>query len=293
MDEGKIKEIRTPEKPISTRETTNLWWTFIWGVAKKSSDDTSALKNNTKTKLERRISWGCSIWIPQLGYKRNYHGKRFDRKNKQCLRIQENTQRIEQDPIEAPIIRKLIDLALTGASAWQCFKRRRINSDSKGRFQRKELQHNLLLMSFSNIFGEIQLCGKSMGWYSGTIDDKKTNTAKFKKILSENSRPHRKKNEYRFFNVGRVPWLWRFIERRLKKGTKYYRCSKAKGKNATCSPYRAYSRRWFGKKLQETLLKVRLPKKLIDWALKYLGKVYEAETTVFQQNKHSCIKIWV
>jgi hypothetical protein len=98
--------------------------------------------------------------------------------------------------------------------------------------------------------------------------------SKIQKILAEKSRLHRRKNEYLFSILAECPGCGGLLSGDLQKGTKYYRCSRAKGKNATCTHTEHIREDDLEKQLQEDLLKIRLPKKLIDWALKYLRQVY-------------------
>lgn len=287
MDEGKIKEIRTPEKTYINTGDDKFMMNIHMSVAKKSSDDTSAfVKNNTKTKLERGEFPGVVPYgYLNLDINGIITGKRFDRKKQAMLEDSGRTlKRIEQDPIEAPIIRKLIDLALTGAYSVAMLQEEAYKLGLKGKVSKKRITAQSLIDVLSNIFytGKFNYAGKVWDGIQEPLMTK-DEYSKIQKILSENSRPHRRKNEYLFSMLAECPGCGGLLSGDLQKGTKYYRCSRAKGKNATCSHTEHIREDDLEKKLQETLLKVRLPKKLIDWALKYLGKVYEAETTVFQQ----------
>ncbi len=118
MDEGKIKELHTPEKSYVNTPDDKFMMTIHFAMAKKSSDDTSSfVKNNTKTKLDK----GEYPGVAHYGYLNIdpngvIAGKRFTNEKQRILEsLGRPLRRIEQDPIEGPLIRKLIDMALTGA----------------------------------------------------------------------------------------------------------------------------------------------------------------------------------
>ncbi len=116
MDEGHIKEIRTPSRAFFNSGNDKFFLALELGMAKKSSDDTSDfVRRDTRSKLLK----GEWVGMAPIGYlnidaESKIAGKFYDHE-KQTLLLQSghSLRRIEQDPIVAPLMRRFFDWYLT------------------------------------------------------------------------------------------------------------------------------------------------------------------------------------
>src|SRR3989344_5194790 len=99
MDEGKLLEVKTPNKTYHNNADDKFWLQLEFGMAKKSSDDNGeAVQRGLKTKLQMG-------WFPgyaPLGYANT---KNFEEKGQ---------NKILKDPERFEMVRRMWDLLLTG-----------------------------------------------------------------------------------------------------------------------------------------------------------------------------------
>lgn len=98
MDEGWLKEIRTPFKTYQNTPEDKFFLQLEFGMAKKDSDDKSV---NVKRGLSAKIRMGWRPGISPLGYLNDKSKERGDRD-------------IIVDPERFPLVRQIFDLFLTG-----------------------------------------------------------------------------------------------------------------------------------------------------------------------------------
>ena len=61
------------------------------------------------------------------------------------------------------------------------------------------------------------------------------------------------------------------------KGMNYYRCSHAKGKDATCLHTKNYRQDFIEEQILEVLGKIKVPESIVQWAMEQLREVYKTE----------------
>ncbi len=98
MDEGWLKEIRTPFKTYHNTPEDKFFLQLEFGMAKKDSDDKSV---NVKRGLSAKIRMGWRPGVSPLGYLNDKTKERGDRD-------------IIVDPERFPLVRQIFDLFLTG-----------------------------------------------------------------------------------------------------------------------------------------------------------------------------------
>lgn len=96
MDEGFLKEIRTPFKTYNNSPDDKFFLQLEFGMAKKDSDDKSI---NVKRGLAAKVRMGWRPGVAPLGYSNNKSKERGDRD-------------ILVDPERFPLVRKIFDLFL-------------------------------------------------------------------------------------------------------------------------------------------------------------------------------------
>lgn len=115
MDEGSIKEIRTVTKVFSTTGNDKFFLQIEFGMAKKSSDDTSDyMKRDLRSKLLKG-EWPGMAPIGYLNVDQDgkIAGKFYDHeKQTQLLELCRPLRRIEKDPIVAPLLRQFFEYNL-------------------------------------------------------------------------------------------------------------------------------------------------------------------------------------
>lgn len=284
IDEKKIKELRTPEKVYVDNSDDKFMMTIHFAMAKKSSDDTSAfVRNNVKTKLEKGEYPGV---VPYGYVNTDIHGvisgKRFDNKKQALLeQIGRPLKRIEVDPIEGVLIRKLIDLALTGAYSIPMLQEEAFKIGMKGKISGKKIAKQTLINILTNIFytGRFKYLDEI---HQGVHEPLMTEDEyqKIQEILKSRSRPKKYTRDYFFSGRVLCPECSYPMSGDFQKKKHYYRCGKAKGENATCD-YKTYIRQdTLEEEMIETLKKVQIPERIINWSLKYLKQCYLEENKV-------------
>lgn len=127
MDEGKIAELRTPNKTYLNNGDDKFFLQIEFGMAKKSSDDTSAyIKRDAVSKLLKG-EWPLMAPLGYLNIDPNgkIAGKLYDHKKQEVLiALGRPLKRIEPDPFFAPHVRRLFEeyaqgtMTLSGAVAF-------------------------------------------------------------------------------------------------------------------------------------------------------------------------------
>lgn len=283
MDEKKIRELRTIEKVYFNNADDKFIMAMHFAMAKKSSDDTSSfVKNNLKTKLEHGEYPGVAAYgylnIDDNGV---IAGKRFDRKKQEMLeRLGRGLKRIELDPVEAPLIRRLIDFALTGAYSMPMLQIEAENMGIKGKLSGKKLGKQVIINILLNKFytGRFYYLGElHQGIHEPLVSEEEFE--RLDQILKRKSHYKNEKHDYTFSTLifcecGGV------LSGEFQKGTHYYRCGRAKGRDATCINTKHVRQDVLDGQIAEVLEKFIIPQRLLSWGLKYLKIAYEEENAV-------------
>lgn len=122
MDQGKLKEIRTMSKTYSGTGNDKFFLQIEFGMAKKSSDDTSDyMKRDAKSKLLKGEWPGMTpIGYLNIDADGKIAGKFYDHeKQTQLHRLGRPLKRVEKDPLVAPHIRQFFDEYLHGDKSLQ------------------------------------------------------------------------------------------------------------------------------------------------------------------------------
>ena len=286
MDEGKIKEIRTPEKVYLNTPDDKFMMTIHFAMAKKSSDDTSSfVKNNVKTKLEHGEYPGAAHY-GYLNLDRNgvISGKRFTNEKQALLEsLGRELKRIEQDPIEAPLIRKLLDMALTGAYNLRQLQEEGFKIGLKGKNSGKMLAKQTVSTLLSDIFltGRFEWKGEV---FDGIHDPILTNAEfnRIQNILFSRSRPKKNKRDYTYQTLVYCPLCHKPMSGDFQKGNHYYRCCYAKGKQAICSNKKHIRQDDLDAEIEKTLLNLVIPKGVVEWGLRHLKEQYLQENKTLE-----------
>ena len=116
MDEGMVKEIRTPERTYRNNGDDKFFMAIEFGMSKKSSDDTSAF---VKRDMGSKLGLGEWVGMVPVGYlnmtpKFAIAGKMFELEKQTLLESSgRQLKRIEIDPILGPLMRNFFDWYLT------------------------------------------------------------------------------------------------------------------------------------------------------------------------------------
>lgn len=302
MDEGLIKEIRTPEKSYySTISDDKFMMQIHFAVAKKSSDDTSHfVKRDIQSKLlkgEYPIS-APTGYLNMDKYGR-IAGKRYANAKQTAIdekleTQQRNFRRIEQDPEIAPIIEKLFLTYATGEYSINDMRKKTFEMGLTGLRNNTKLTKSTIIRTLSNPFyyGAIRwkddihepedLPEKSrhIGIISKDLFDK------VQKILANKSKPRKQTHNYKYTGLIRCKECGSMITAEKQKGIIYYRCTKKKG---NCSqPYLREDD--LEQQFSDVIEEYVMPQDFIDWSLGVLNSNNDEEdkrskTILAQQRK--------
>ncbi len=282
MDEGTIKEIRTKEKTYINCSDDKFLMQIHFAMNKKSSDDNSTfVKKDIITKLEKQEFPGhAPIGYLNINKDGIIASKQYDHKKQEILQtLGRPLRRIEKDPIVAPLLRKVFDLALTGQYGLNPLREEayKLGIVSK---KNTKLAKNVMKKILTNPFysGEFEYYEKIWkGNHEAILS--KNEFERLQEIQGNRSRPKKTRREYVFSMLINCEECGHPLSSDHQKGHDYLRCSKAKGKNATCSNKKHYQQYEVGKQVVEKLKEVQIPKSIVEWALKQLEEAYEKETT--------------
>lgn len=291
IDERKIIELRTPEEIYRNTSDNKFMMMIHFAMAKKSSDDTSSfVKNNVKTKLEKGEYPGVAPYgYINVGANGVIAGKNFS--NEKQLRLEtlnRKLNRIELDPIEAPLIRRLIDLALTGTYSTLMLQDEAMKLGIRGKLSKKGLAVQSILNILTNPFyaSRFEWAGEMYrGSHEPLISSKEFE--KLQEILFNRGRPKNTKRLYTYSALIHCPLCQSRMSGDYQKKIYYYRCTQAKGKYATCSFKKHIPQSHFDKEIDATLLRLKIPQKIIDWGLRALKETYIQELDVISSQQSS------
>lgn len=285
LDEGKIKQIRTVEKSYTNTADDKFIMTIHFAMAKKSSDDTSSfVKNNLVTKLENGEYPGqAPCGYLNIGSNGVITGKRFDQEKQKLLsQLNRPLKRIEQDPIDGPLIRKLFDLALSGAYTIPMLQKAAAEMGLKGKQSGKRLGKQILIDLLSNVF----FTGRFL--YQGEIHkgchEPLVSVSDFDAVqgfLKTRSRPKKGRQEYPFSLLVKCPGCGGALSGTCNKGILYYRCAKIQNQLEGCA-FRSHIRQdALEAMFNEALMTMKIPKSIVTWSVSHLRKQFKQENHSF------------
>lgn len=284
IDEGKIKEIRTMDSAYHNTSDDKLVMSIHLAMAKKSSDDTSTfVKNTTITKVDKgEFPGGVVYGYLNLSMNGVIAGKRFDRHKQALLEaLGRPLKRVEKDPLEAVLIRKLMDMALSGAYTETQLREEAYKLGIKGKNSGKRLCKSSLHNILSNIFytGKFRFDGKI---YPG-IHDPIVTEKEFEKIqlmLKQNGRLRAVKHDYLFAGLLFCGCCGGLLSGDYQKGHHYYRCARTKGAEKTCTENHYSRQSKLNNDVLEAMDKLTITESIARWSLKFLKVGFEKECSV-------------
>ncbi|MBD3300054.1 MAG: hypothetical protein GF347_01755 [Candidatus Moranbacteria bacterium] len=290
MDDGLIKEIRTPEKAYYSHISDDKFIMQIhFAIAKKSSDDTSQfVRRDIQSKLLKgEYPIGAPVGYLNLNKDGIITGKRHESKKQFMLENMADKEgrelkRVEPDPLLAPAIKKLYEYNIKGIYSINDLREISYDLGIKGQRSQKMLTKSTLKVVLSNPFyyGAIP--------WKGDIhepDDLPRETAhdpiiskkmfnKSLEVLGLRSKPRSQTHNHRYTGMVRCGECDSMITAEIQKGITYYRCSKKKGK---CS--QGYLREdKFEDQVLETIREYVFPSEFVEWALDVLRSTNKEET---------------
>ncbi len=293
MDEGLIKEIRTPEKSYcDTIGDDKFIMQIHFAMAKKSSDDTSQfVKRDIQSKLLKG-EWPLSAPLGYLNLDKygRITGLRYDNEKQVLLEKKANDEnrtvrRIEPDPILAPIIEQVFSLYATGAYSLDEMRNKSFAMGLRGQRTGALLSKATLQGMFSSplYYGAI-LWGDTL--YQPEDLPKETahipiiSKALFQEvqgIMHNKSKPRTQVHHHAYTCLMQCGECGGMITAELQKGTVYYRCTKKKkGLSTKCS--QSYLREDDLEVLMEEKLREHIiPKDFIEWSLAKLSRNNDRE----------------
>lgn len=238
MDEGKLAEIRTPNKTYLNNGDDKFFLQIEFGMAKKSSDDTSAyIKRDAVSKLLKG-EWPLMAPIGYLNIDVNgkIAGKLYDHKKQEALiALGRPLKRIEPDPFFAPHVRRLFEEyaqgmmtlsgAVTFAARWHLLSQRFKRPLGVSQVQR------ILINPF--YYGLMRYGGQEYQGYHETLISKEL-FDRVQMVLHGKSRPHQEAHDFPIRGLVKCAYCECAVVgiRKVKPSGKayaYYSCSKRRG----------------------------------------------------------------
>ncbi len=293
MDEGLIKEIRTPERLYTSNGDDKFIMQIHFAMAKKSSDDTSQfVKRDIKSKiLKGEYPVSAPIGYLNMSKFGVITGLRYDQ-NKQGL-IKEKAKeekrgirRIEQDPLLAPLIRKIYQDYNTRNYSIDELRKISFEDGLTGARSNSMVSKATMKGILSNpiYYGAILWKNKIYPPEKFPTETKhspivtKDLFESVQEVLGNKSRPRKQVHHHKYTGLIRCSECGSAITAEIQKGKTYYRCSKKKKMDFKCSqPY--LRENTFEEQMERELNKYVLPKDFIDWALESLNQNNEEEQT--------------
>lgn len=283
MDEGLIKEIRTKEKNYTNHSDDKFLMQIHFAMNKKSSDDNSAfVKRDTITKLEKgEYPSKAKRGYLNISKEGVIVGKQYDHKKQELLScLGRPLQRIEQDPLEASLVRKIFEMALTGQYGLNALRAKAYElglASMNNTPLSKSMVRNIL--SDSYYYGEFEYGGQRwVGSHESIIT--KSEFDKVQSIITNRSRPKTNKREYLFPMIIPCPYCKHLLGSDHQKGHDYLRCTKAK--EGHCKNKGNIRQDNLEEQFIELLKTIQIPENVVEYLLTLVRKSYKEEI----ENQH-------
>ena len=240
MDEGLIKEIRTPEKIYRNTTDDKFLMQIHFAMAKKSSDDTSDF---VKRDIQSKLAKGEYPSTVSLGYLNidkdgKIAGKRYTLKKQiKISEINRPLKRVEQDPFIAPLVVKLFEECATGKYGIEELSKKCFEWGVTGGRNNNKLSKSTTYGVLTNplYYGAIRWRGRI---YEPEELPEETRHEpiismelfeRVQEILGLRNRPVGTKRFYSFSNLMKCKECGGNISALTSKGITYYRCCKCTG----------------------------------------------------------------
>jgi site-specific DNA recombinase len=295
MDEGSVREIRTPEKAYYSHTSDDKFMMQIhFAMAKKSSDDTSQyVKRDIQSKiLKGEYPISAPIGYLNLDKYGRITGRRYDNKKQEILeRIasEENRslRRIEADPTLAPLIVEIYNLYATGLYSIDQLRLKSFEIGIRGDRSKTMFAKATLLRILSNPFyyGAIPWTGKihepeefpEETRHFGIVEKKLFREVQ--DILSNKSRPRKQVHNHKYTGIVRCGECGCMITAELQKNVVYYRCTKKKKIFGINCSQKYLTEEDLENQIQREIKKYVIPEEFAVWALEVLNKNNERESS--------------
>ncbi len=293
MDQGILKEIRTPEKIYTNTADDKFIMQIHFAMAKKSSDDTSQfVKRDVISKL---LAGEYPGMVPPgyLNITREGNISKAQKDNEKyllLLQLGRPLRREELDPIDASLVRRLFEEAEKGVKGMPGLRKFAFEIGLRSRHTGKMLSKHAVINILTNpyYYGVIEYGGQI---YSDEYIQAKTGDPNRKiqheALISEEmfqrvqyAINRRGKGRYRRHNFAFGGCVVRCgecgcpVTAEYKKGHIYYHCTYTHG---SCSQRKWTREEDMEKEFARVLLKLSLPQEFIEDAFKRTRKVFSQE----------------
>lgn len=279
MDKGFIKEVRTQTATYNNTSEDKLQMNLLMAFDKKSSDDNSTwVKRDTITKLEKgELPGKAKRGYLNISKEGVIVGKQYDHKKQELLNcLGRPLNRIEKDPLEASLVRKLFEMALTGQYGLNALREKAYElglASLNNTPLSKSMVRNIL--SDSYYYGEFEYAGQVWPGSHETIVSK-SEFEQVQDIISNRSRPKRYKRQYLLAMVVPCPYCGHLLSGEHQKGHDYLRCTKAK--EGKCEFKSNPRQDKLEKQFVDLLKTIQIPENVVEYLLKLVKRSYEEET---------------
>lgn len=244
MDEGLIREIRTPERVYRNTTDDKFLMQIHFAMAKKSSDDTSDfVKRDIKAKLKK----GEYPDFAPFGYinidkEGKISGKQYTLEKQIALgKMGRPLKRVEQDPELALLIKKLFELSSTGRYTLDMLRDESFKWGLTGRRSSKKISKQTLHRILTNPFYYGAILWRKKLLEPEELPEETRHDPivtkelydRVQEVLGLRSRPIGTKKFYSYSNIIKCGVCGGNISGLMVKGHTYYRCCKCIGRSYT------------------------------------------------------------
>jgi len=311
MDEGLVKEIRTPEKAYySTISDDKFMMHIHFAMAKKSSDDISQfVKRDIQSKiLKGEYPVSAPVGYLNLDKYGRITGIRYDGEKQRILEeMAENEgnklRRIEPDPFLKPIILEMYKIYARDICSVDELRRKAFDMGLSGVRSQDILSKSTVVRILSNPFYYGAIPWKGALYDPDTLPEENRHKPtvskklfdKVQKVLAGKSKPRKRIHNHKYTGIIRCGECGGMITAENQKGVNYYRCTKKKkGVKTKCS--QKYIRESdLEKQIEREVGKYVMPQDFVDWSLKVLNRTNEEESDIrnkiLDQQRRQLVKI--
>lgn len=280
IDRKILKQIRTKDKIYENHPDDKMMMGFNFTLDKKSSDDNSTyVKRDIITKISKQEFPGRA----PLGYLNMSKdgvivGKQYDHKKQEILQtLGRPLKRIEKDPLVAPLLRKMFELALTNQYGLNPLREAAFEFGVVSA-QNTMLSKSALKKILTNPFyaGSFSYYEKNhQGNHEPIITE--SEFERIQEIQGNRSRPKTTKREYLLSMLIKCSECGHPLSSEHQKKHDYLRCAKAKGNNPTCTNRKHYQQAKVEAQILKKLEEIEIPKSIVEWSIKQLSEMYAQE----------------
>lgn len=289
MDDGIIKEIRTHENTFANKSDDKFMMTIHFGMAKKSSDDTSqfVIRDIESKLLKGEYPGICPLGFLNIDENGKISGKQYEPEKQRLLEtLGRPLKRIEIDPVVGPLVRKLFEEASRGVYSVRqlCEMGARLGICARrGGKPAKSTIFKTLTQPF--YYGAIRYRGKL--YTDNVVHEPLISKQLFTRVqtmIDRRGTGGQRSHVFAYTGMMRCGECGCAITAEIQRNHVYYHCTRTKG---PCSQKRFLREEALEEQLKNVLTNLQIPQAFLSFAFEKTRKAHAKEASLRDTSRRS------